>query len=151
MNTSSWGEWTQWIVAHGWEHLVSFFLFRWWWIIRLPGYLLKSLKVQIGCFTSQICRLKSWIELRIWEPFISHSIRALTFISQRKTRNNFKRGSFYFFRRIIFLHFCFPEREENIFILFVFFRERSQNISLFFRERILIERDFIKKIIYIYF
>ena len=88
------------------------------------------LKIQIGCFTSQIFCLKSWMELRIWEPFVSHSTRTLTFVSWRKLGITSRNDLFVFFRRIIFLLFCFPKRGENIFLLFVIFRERWAKISL---------------------
>ena len=73
-----------------------------------------------------------------------------------KTRNNFKREPFCFFRRIIFLFFYLSEREENIFILFMVFRERNQNISLWFFGREFSLREFSliemikKKLFYLY-
>ena len=63
-----------------------------------------------------------------------------------KTRNNFKRGPFVSLEELYSYSFCFLEREENIFPLFVVFREREVKISLwFFRERILIEKDFTQR------
>ena len=38
--------------------------------------------------------------------------------------------TFYFFKRITFLLFCFLEKEENIFLLFVIFKEREVKIFL---------------------
>ena len=47
-----------------------------------------------------------------------------------KTRNNFKRGPFVSLEGLYSYSFCFLEREENIFPLFVVFREREVKISL---------------------
>ena len=47
-----------------------------------------------------------------------------------KTRNNFKRGPFVSLEELYSYSFCFLEREENIFPLFVVFREREVKISL---------------------
>ena len=80
-------------------------------------------------------------------------IRALTFFSQRKLGITSRDDLFVFLRRIIFLLFRFSEREENIFILFVVFREREAKISLklswdsFFTER---ERELKKNFLFLF-
>ena len=59
--------------------------------------------------------------------------------------------TFYFFRRITFLLFCFLEKEENIFLLFVIFKEREVKIFLSdflgreFSQKEFSERERIKK------
>ena len=138
---------SSWIGALG-----VFFLFTWWWIIRLPGYLLKSLKVQIGCFTSQICRLKSWMELRIREPFVSHSTRPLTLVSRRKLGITSRDDLFVFFRRIIFLLFV-SQREKKTYFFSLWFsrREKSKYLSRFPKESFHSEGEIIRKTFFFIF
>ena len=90
-------------------------------------------------------------------PFSQHKSLNLHFTE--KTRNNFKRWPFCFFRRIIFLLFLFPgERWKHISFLCGFQGEMSQNISLWFFKREFSLREFslrernkiIKKYIFIF-
>ena len=99
---------------------------------------------RISCFTSKISRLKSWMKLQIWESFVSHSIRALTLVSQRKLGITSRNDLFVSLEELYSYFFLFPrEKRKHISSLCGFQGERSQNISLwFFRERILIKKDF---------
>ena len=53
----------------------------------------------------------------------------------KKTRNNFKRGPFCFFKRIIFLLFFFSRREKKTYFFSLWFsrREKSKYLSLVFQ------------------
>ena len=91
-------------------------------------------KIQIGCFIDQFSHLKSWMKLRIWELFFSHSTRALTFAFMEKNRNNFKRKDFVFFQKNCILSFGFQEREENIFLLLLSRKEENIFFTFIFTD-----------------
>ena len=78
-------------------------------------------KIQIGCFTNQISCLKSWMKLRIWEPFVSYRTRALTFVFTEKR-------TFCFFRRKIIFSYVFWGKKKTYFFTFVFRKRKGKCI-----------------------
>ena len=110
-----------------------------WWKIRLLDYLLKCPKIQINCFTSQICCLKSLMELWIQEPFVFHSTKAWPLFHE-ENRITLRGKTFCFFKRIIFflayfkgkkkMHssFSFSEGEEKTYS-FCFLGKEKRDFS----------------------
>ena len=106
-----------------------------WWKIRFLDYLLKCPKIQINCFTSQICCLKSLMELWIQEPFVFHSTKAWPLFHE-ENRITLRGKTFCFFKRIIFflayfkgkkkMHssFSFSEGEEKTYSFCFLGKER---------------------------
>ena len=106
-----------------------------WWIIKLPDYLLKCPKIQICCFTRQICRLKSWMKLRIRESFFFHSTGALTFVSWRKLGITSRDDLFVSLEELCY--FLFISREKRKCILHFHFsrKKRKHILSLVFQGK----------------
>ena len=71
------------------------------------------------------------MKLQIRESFVSHNTRALTFVSWRKLEITSREDLFVSLEELYSYYFCFLERDENIFLLFVVFKERGAKISLF--------------------
>ena len=108
-------------------------------------------KIQIGCFTSQICHLKSWMKLQIWESFLFHGTRALTFVSWRKLGITSRDDLFVSLEELYYFSFISREKKKCILHFHFSRKKRKHIISLVFQEeRLLTERIKNKKTFFLF-